>query len=201
MARDGEFTGPEEDIFLAALDGELNEDEQGRFERNLAEDAGFRERFERYRQTVELIRRLGPRPAPESLLPSVQRRITRRAVDSAGPVLRFPYELLVFVVILGSLFYIYFGMLPPAPTEVSKRAVPATVELELTSPLPAEIVARFELTDPGDSAGGARQYYGRMSRDRAAELFSAVTPFLKDKSPPTLPAANRLGILLTAPLP
>ncbi len=201
MVHEGENIRPEEDIFLAALDGEMSPDERARFDSNLAADEAFRGRFERYRQTVDLLRRLGPSPAPKTLLPSVQRRITRRTVQSSWPTLRFPYEMLVFVVILGALMYMYFNMLPASPGPFTVREAPATLQLDLSKPLPAELVEKFGLADPGDAAPGSRAYYGRLGREQAGLLLQAVAPYLEDKPPATLPPGDRVGVLLTAPLP
>jgi hypothetical protein len=201
MAHDGQDARPEEDIFLAVLDDELPPQERERFEQDLAGDPALKERFERYRQTVALIRQLGPSPAPKSLLPSVQRRITRRAVQRSWPTLRFPYEMLVFVIILGSLLYFYFNMLPAPPGPVSVREAPVTLQIELTAPPTPDVVARFHLADPGDSAPGTVTCYGRLERSQVEELLAEIAPLLARRPPLPLPPGNRFGILLTAPRP
>jgi len=202
MAQDSDFSGPEEEVFLAAMDGELAAEDKARFEERLDSEPGFRERFERYRQTVDLLRRLGPRPAPESLLPSVQRRITRRAAMAPVPLLRFPYELLGFILILGCYLYLYFGVVPPAPGPIDWKETATYVEMDvdLVAPLPKDTAARFSMVEVS-TQGGKCKYLGRMSRDTALAFLTEVAPLTREGKAPPLPEGERIRVTLQSPLP
>jgi len=187
----------DEELFVSYLDGELDEEQAAEFERKLAADEEFSLSFGRYRETVELVQRVGPIEAPESLLPSVQRRLARRtAREFTGPQVRFPYELLAFMVLLAAMLYMYFALVPSGPGEIGVKEKPGVVEVDLVKAPPDELVTRFELKDKGRNDRGERLLYGKYGRKQAAQLLEAVAPLADSK--PSLPGKGDRFIIWLA---
>jgi len=184
-----------EELFLSYIDGDLDEAARAAFEERTRTDGQFRQEFERYRRTVDLLRSVGPAPAPESLLRSVQRRLARRALRDTPLQVRFPYELLAFVFILAGILYVFFTMVPEPPSNVGPREHPVLLTVELAAPVPDSIVARFGLEAPPEAPAAQRQLYGRLSREQALALLRELTPIVRG-TPPKLPAGDLFGILL-----
>lgn len=199
MSEPNDNITPDEELFTSYFDGQLTPPEVEAFEKKLAEDSRFAGQFEVFRRTVELLRRVGPARAPETLLPTLQRRLVGRAMREAmGPQLRFPYEIVVFMALLAGIFYMYFVMVPTHPRDIVRKEKPVLVEVELLAPLPAELKEEFELKEADTGKTHERGFFGKFQRDGAAELLDAVTPIAK--VPPLLPeTGDHFAVLLSYP--
>ncbi len=187
--------------FRAYLDDEMSPDERRAFQAELEADAPLAGEFTLYRQTVELLRRMGPMEAPETLLPSIQKRLAGRHMrENYGATIRFPYEVMAFVVMLSCVFYLYFTQVPSGPGEISPKARPQLVEVELSRPLSSDLEATFGLQVLATDRPFERTVYGTYPRARAQELFGAISP--ERLSPAEFPqgAAQTCTLLMTSPL-
>lgn len=161
-----------EELFVAYFDGDLPPEEMDEFEQRLDSDPQFAEQFNRYRETVELVRSLPTVTAPPSLLPAIERRLQRRQ-QMRGPAyqLRFPYELLVFVALLVGVLYLYFGMVPTGPGTIAY-----TVKMQISQPLPDTVQEAFGFTQTEDKAKGITHYKTRTNRASALQIVEAIRP-------------------------
>jgi len=199
MSESDDIISPHEELFTAFLDGHLAPEEVDSFEKRLADEPDFAASFESYRKTVELLRRVGPARAPESLLPTLQRRIVGRAMREAlGPQLRFPYEVVVFMALLAGILYMYFAMVPTNPRDIIRKEKPVLIEVETSAPLAAELKKEYSLKEADAGRPHERAFFGKYDRARASSLLEAVAPIAK--APPGLPeTGDFFAILLTYP--
>ncbi len=189
-----------EERFRAYLDEELSPEEAAALEAQLAADQDLRDDFDAYRGTVELLRRVGPAPAPESLLPNIQRRIAGRHMrEHLQPTVRFPFEVLAFVILLVGIFYLYFAMAPGNPGTISKKVRPGVVEVDCPRPLPDSLVQEFGLQPVETDRPFEKTLYVSLDRNAAARLLDALKPLAKE--PPALPAdGDRISVVIVTPL-
>jgi hypothetical protein len=199
MSETNDIINPDEELFTSYLDGRLTPSEVEEFERKLVGDPDFEGRFQVYRRTVELLRRVGPARAPETLLPTLQRRLVGRAMREAmGHQLRFPYEVVVFMALLAGIFYMYFVMVPTNPRDIVRRDKPVLVEVELLAPVAAEIRAEFDLQEADTGRPHERGFFGKYGREEAARLLTAIASVAK--TPQSLPkVGDHFAVLLTFP--
>jgi len=189
---------PEEELFSAFLEEDLPPEKMAEFRQRLDGDEEFRTSFERYRRAVELLREVGPARAPDSLLPSLQRRVAGRDPRGLGPYLRFPYELLVFMVLLAGILYVYFAMVPTPPRAITRRENPVLITLSVTRAPPPALVERFQLHQRPVGPEGPQLVSPRLDRDRATQLLDALSTHAD--SLPSLPDHGNL-FRVVIPLP
>lgn len=189
-----------EERFRAYLDDEISPAEKVAFEAELAASPDLDREFKLYRGTVDLLHRVGPIAAPETLLPNIERRLAgRRMREDLGPTIRFPYEVLVFTVMLGCVFYLYLAHLPGAPGTILPRQRPQTVEIELTRPVGEALAQEFNLEVLKTTRPFERTVFGTYSRAEAARLLEALAPLAE--SLPELPNGNspKVSVILISP--
>jgi hypothetical protein len=190
-----------EERFRAYLDEELSSTEREAFEAELEGDADMKREFELYRSTVELLHRVGPIQAPDSLLPNIQKRLAGRHMrEDYGPTIRFPYEVLIFVVLLGCVFYLYATQLPGGPGTISNKERPQIVEVDLTRPAGNALEQEFGLQLLETGRPFERTVYGTFSQEDAQQLMVALEPVLA--TPQSLPRSKvrAFSMVLTSPL-
>ncbi len=190
-----------EERFRAYLDEELSAAEKEEFEAELEANPELKGEFELYRSTVELLHKVGPIEAPDTLLPSIQKRLAGRHMrENYGPTIRFPYEVLAFVVLLGCVFYLYTTQLPVGPGPITAKERPQLVELDLKRPAGSALEEEFGLQVLERGRPFERAVYGTFSQSEAARLLEALGPVLS--SPQKLPRskATDFSLVLTSPL-
>jgi hypothetical protein len=192
---------PVQERFRAYLDDEMSPEERRLFDAELDANAALAGEFNLYRQTVELLRRVGPTTAPESLLPAIQKRLAGRHMrENYGATIRFPYEVMAFVIMLGCVFYLYFTQVPTGPGAISPKVRPQLVEIELSRPLSRDLEASFGLEVLATDRPFERTVFGTYPRSRAQELFAALAP--SRVSPQEFPQgeAHSCTLVLTSPV-
>jgi hypothetical protein len=190
-----------EERFRAYLDEELLPAEREEFEAELEANADLNREFQLYRSTVELLHKVGPLQAPESLLPNIQKRLAGRHMrENYGPTLRFPYEVLAFVVLLACVFYLYATQLPGGPGAISTKERPQIVEIELQRPAGRELEQEFGLQVLETDRPFERTVYGTFSQAEAQKLLVALKPVLA--TPQRLPRSKvrSFSMVITSPL-
>lgn len=196
MTEDRENISPDEELFVAYLDEELSADGISTFERRLHDEPEFARSFETYRRTVELVKQVGLTRAPESLLPSVQRRLSRRMARPHGLQVRFPYELLVFMVLLAGILYMYFAMVPQIPGPVAERGKSILVQVHLDQDPPQDLPARYGLEEKGLNERGEALLFGKLTKERAIALMEELSP-LAESVPKLSPKEQKVSVALT----
>ena len=190
-----------EERFRAYVDDELSPLEREAFEGELETNPEMKEEFQLYRSTVELLHRVGPLRAPDSLLPAIQKRLAGRHMrENYGATIRFPYEVLAFVVLLGCVFYLYATQLPGGPGPIALKARPQLVEIELTGPLGEDVEQQFGLQVLTTDRPFERTVYGTFDRTAAQRLLIALQP--RSATPLQLleSKATAFSMVLTSPL-
>lgn len=197
--RDHEIAA-ERERFRTYLDDEMSVEERAEFEADMAANDELKAEFEIYRSTVELLHRVGPMEAPPTLLPAIQKRMAGRHMrENYGATIRFPYEVLAFVIMLGCVFYLYFTQLPGNPGAILQKARPQVVEVELSRPAPASVEAAYGLQIIKTDRPFERTVYGTYTRAKAAQLLDDLAPTLV--TPMTLPkgTAEQVSMVVTSP--
>lgn len=190
-----------EERFRAYLDDELPATERDAFVEELGTNPQLKEEFELYRATVELLHQVGPLRAPDSLLPGIQKRLAGRHMrENYGATIRFPYEVLAFVVLLACVFYLYATQIPGGPGPISHKIRPQLVEIELTAPLGLALEEQFGLQLLTTDRPFERTVFGTFDRSAAQQLLVAAQP--RSASPLRLPdsKATSFSVVLTSPL-
>jgi anti-sigma factor RsiW len=183
--------GPEEQRFVSYVDGDMPPEEMEAFEKELDTNPDLSRRFDEYRRTVHLLHNL-PRPrAPQGLLPGLQRRMLQRR--SPPPLPRFPYETVLFVCLMAALIFVYATYMAPTSGTVAR-----IVMVQLSGPVPQEVVADFGLTRQR-SDNQVVALTARLSEARARALLSALQPVLP--LPPDIPAGETAYEVILRPPP
>jgi hypothetical protein len=187
-----------QELFGAFLDGELSEVQRQEFVSRMGEDPELAEDFQRYQQTVHLLRSAGHLPAPQDLLPSLQRSILRRQrlrLDP-GPGLRFPLELLSGILVLAGVLYAY-ATLTPGP--VDDRLTPETeqtVRITLEQPLEMAVAEELGLV-VSLSVDRFRTYTFCGDSEKAKLIFRSVDP---TASVQEFPTQGEVRLLILSPV-
>jgi len=192
---------PAEERFRAYLDKELSATERAEFEAELEANPELKQEFELYRSTVELLHQVGPLQAPDTLLPNIQKRLAGRHMrENYGPTIRFPYEVLAFVVLLGCVFYLYTTQLPVGPGPISQKERPQLVEIELVRPTGEALEEEFGLQVLKTDRPFERTVYATFTKSEAQRLLIALEPLLA--GPQKLPnsKSRAFSMVLTSPL-
>ena len=192
-------TTSNEALFIAYLDDELSPDDKKQFLSRLDREPDLATSFDQYRNTVELLHRVGRISAPDTLLPSVQRRLSSRTMRaSIQPQIRFPYEVLVVTALIASVFYLYFGLVPPPPSGITERVKPAVVEVSLETPVTLTFESEYGFSEVGGERPFERAIYVTLPRDKAAGLLKALEERVGQPFP--LPKkGDKITVLVTMP--
>lgn len=180
VARESEGMTREQEEFLCYLDRDMAEEDRVRFEARLAEDPELAGRLQAYRRTVELLRSMGPASAPLTVLRGAQHRLAARFPKNQ--YLRFPYELVVFTVLMIGVIYAYVIMLESPGVESAQM-----LRLELKE-FPDRALAReFGLSMVPPTRQTPALLSVRLDAARARALLERFRPLLSDP-PATLNA-------------
>jgi len=177
----------DQERFLRFVDGEMPEDERAQFQAALAADEGLRHRFRDYRKTVDMLHGLGRPKAPVTFLPGLQRHLIQRR--GALPPARFPYEMLLFVLVMAGILYFYAAHMSPEPGAVAR-----IVMVELTAPVPNEIATEFRLVERKDGAHTVA-HVARLSEPQTLKLIEKLGPILSGK-PEVPPGQETYEVIL-----
>ena len=189
----------DEALFVAYLDDELSRTDKEQFLSRLDREPDLAASFEQYRKTVELLHQVGRISAPDTLLPSVQRRLSSRTMRAAiQPQIRFPYEVLVVTALIASIFYLYIGVVPPSPSGFTERVKPPVVEVSLETPVTLTFESEYGFSIVGGDRPFERAIYVTLPREKAASLLKALEE--RVGKPLRLPKkGDKITILVTMP--
>ena len=165
--------GKDQDQFLRYVDGEMAPDERTRFQEALTRDRDLEQRFSDYRRTIDMLHGLGQHRAPASFLPGLQRHMLKRR--TASPTLRFPYETLLFVLVMTGILYFYAAHMSPSPNILAR-----IVMVELTAPVSPEVVQDFSLTERKDGDRTVALVV-RLQEPKVRQLLEKLQPIIKGK--------------------
>lgn len=189
----------EEELFGACLDGELTAEEQKDFDDRLGSDVEFSERFSRHRSTVDLLRSMGPIPAPEDMVAHFERRLARRVqlrLDTT-PHVRFPLEFLSAVLVLVGVLYSYFVLVPVPPSQILEVQSEASLRIDLPNPVEESLLLGLGLQSGGRSPS-YRLYETTATQEEIQRLVEQLSPFHPEVS--RIPTGSSVRVWVTVPL-
>ena len=188
----------EEERFLAYLDGESTPAEKKDLEDELSQNPELRARFEQYRKTVELLRRIGPTKAPDSFLDDVQNRVARRPIARPTLHIRFPFELVAVMAVLLGVLYMYFVWAPGDPGTIHRASPPSIVRVELSRPLVTDEIRGLGLESYGRANDGRRIYAAQCTTD-VLSAWLEKRPDAKVEPQDLLANPGRIKVLIVVP--
>ncbi len=186
------------DLFCAYLDGELDQPQARALEDRLRQEPDLARAFQRYQRTIALLRKRGTRPAPENLLPAVERRIIRRQrlrLD-APPLVRFPVELLLAVLLLSGIVLAYFSLDPPPARPPTESSAPV-LHVELTRELSMEDARELGLIFEGDTP--RFRVFSLKSDFRVVESVLSALSVDTEMATPQEHDPHRVHVLILSP--
>jgi hypothetical protein len=163
------------------LDGELSDEERGRFEEELERDPGQRAEAESLATMLALMKDLPVEKAPGDILGNVQSRLRERTGGRvyAGPNLhaRFPYEVVIqSFLLIGAV--LVFALASPR----QEKLVPVTSADFLVSGSEIGMAvrvlsdyAKFSNEHPGVDANGWRHLVGDVANTRLEALRAEIS--------------------------
>jgi len=185
------------EAFGAFLDGELSDAQRQEFLDQIGDDPELAEEFQRYRQTVHLLRSAGHLSAPQDLLPSLQRSILRRQrlrLDP-GPTFRFPLELLSGILVLAGVLYAYATLTPGPGDEHLTPESEQTLRISLEHPLDPAVAEELGLV-AGVSVDRFRTYTFHGDTETVKAILHRLNATASGKE---LPERTKIRLLILSP--